>query len=52
MEVGIANSFNIKGSVNAKNCGDLQKESDIDGFLVGGASLKAADFSTITHCRA
>lgn len=24
-----------QGSVNAKNCSDLQKESDIDGFLVG-----------------
>ncbi|KAK3341006.1 Triosephosphate isomerase [Neurospora tetraspora] len=28
------------GSVNAKNCKDLAKEEDIDGFLVGGASLK------------
>ncbi|KAK3399212.1 Triosephosphate isomerase [Sordaria brevicollis] len=28
------------GSVNAKNCKDLAKEADIDGFLVGGASLK------------
>jgi len=28
------------GSVNAKNCKDLSKEKDIDGFLVGGASLK------------
>lgn len=28
------------GSVNAKNCKDLAKEKDIDGFLVGGASLK------------
>lgn len=28
------------GSVNAKNCKDLAKEQDIDGFLVGGASLK------------
>ncbi len=40
------------GSVNAKNCGDLQKEEDIDGFLVGGASLKAADFLTICKCNA
>jgi triosephosphate isomerase len=39
------------GSVNAKNCSDLSKEKDIDGFLVGGASLKEADFSSITHCR-
>ncbi|KAK4456593.1 Triosephosphate isomerase [Cladorrhinum samala] len=28
------------GSVNAKNCKELAKEKDIDGFLVGGASLK------------
>jgi triosephosphate isomerase len=28
------------GSVNEKNCKDLSKEKDIDGFLVGGASLK------------
>lgn len=28
------------GSVSAKNCKDLAKEKDIDGFLVGGASLK------------
>jgi Triosephosphate isomerase len=28
------------GSVNAKNCRELAKQPDIDGFLVGGASLK------------
>jgi len=28
------------GSVNEKNCKDLAKQKDIDGFLVGGASLK------------
>ena len=28
------------GSVKGKNCNDLMKEVDIDGFLVGGASLK------------
>ncbi|KAF2432430.1 Triosephosphate isomerase [Tothia fuscella] len=28
------------GSVNAKNCKELGKQADIDGFLVGGASLK------------
>lgn len=28
------------GSVNPKNCGELAKLPDIDGFLVGGASLK------------
>ena len=30
------------GSVNEKNCKELAKQSDIDGFLVGGASLKPA----------
>jgi len=28
------------GSVTASNCRELAKECDIDGFLVGGASLK------------
>ena len=28
------------GSVSEKNCRELAKEADIDGFLVGGASLK------------
>jgi len=28
------------GSVNGKNCKDLASRPDIDGFLVGGASLK------------
>ncbi|KAF7924108.1 uncharacterized protein EAE97_010720 [Botrytis byssoidea] len=30
------------GSVSEKNCKDLSKQEDIDGFLVGGASLKPA----------
>ncbi|TQV99882.1 hypothetical protein V2A60_005310 [Cordyceps javanica] len=30
------------GSVNEKNCAELGKQADIDGFLVGGASLKPA----------
>jgi len=30
------------GSVSPSNCKDLAKEKDIDGFLVGGASLKPA----------
>eukprot|EP01054_Gregarina_sp_Poly1_P010613 Gregarina_sp_Poly_1__10612@NODE_793_length_6259_cov_699_484819_g455_i1_p2_GENE_NODE_793_length_6259_cov_699_484819_g455_i1NODE_793_length_6259_cov_699_484819_g455_i1_p2_ORF_typecomplete_len254_score48_69TIM/PF00121_18/2_2e92CutC/PF03932_14/0_0016_NODE_793_length_6259_cov_699_484819_g455_i154546215 len=34
------------GSVNEKNCDELAKMPDIDGFLVGGASLKPA-FSTV-----
>ena len=30
------------GSVTETNCGDLIKQVDVDGFLVGGASLKPA----------
>lgn len=30
------------GSVSEKNCRELAKQADIDGFLVGGASLKPA----------
>ena len=37
------------GSVNAKNAADLFAMSDIDGGLVGGASLKVPDFTTIAN---
>ncbi|HEY5858460.1 MAG TPA: triose-phosphate isomerase [Aldersonia sp.] len=33
------------GSANAKNIGELLAETDVDGALVGGASLKADDFA-------
>lgn len=35
------------GSMNATNAAELLAQPDIDGGLVGGASLKAADFLTI-----
>ncbi|MBL7942944.1 MAG: triose-phosphate isomerase [Flavobacteriales bacterium] len=35
------------GSVNATNAGELMSCADIDGALVGGASLHARDFATI-----
>lgn len=38
------------GSMNAANCAELLAKQDIDGGLIGGASLKAEDFLTI--CRA
>jgi triosephosphate isomerase len=38
------------GSVSEKNCKELSQEADIDGFLVGGASLKPA-FVDIINCR-
>ena len=38
------------GSVKADNAAELFAKEDIDGALVGGASLKVADFTAI--CRA
>jgi len=35
------------GSVNPENAESLVRESDVDGFLVGGASLKAESFYAI-----
>jgi len=35
------------GSMNPGNAGDLLSQADIDGGLIGGASLKAADFLAI-----
>lgn len=37
------------GSMNAKNCKDLMAMPEIDGGLIGGASLKAADFASIVR---
>jgi len=37
------------GSVKGSNCGELITQADIDGFLVGGASLKE-DFLNIIKC--
>lgn len=34
--------FCLLGSVNGANCAELAKKEDIDGFLVGGASLKVS----------
>lgn len=35
------------GSMNAKNAAELLAQPDVDGGLIGGASLKAEDFSII-----
>ncbi|MBO5929317.1 MAG: triose-phosphate isomerase [Clostridia bacterium] len=35
------------GSMNAANAAELLAQSDVDGGLIGGASLKAPDFATI-----
>ena len=37
------------GSMNAKNCKELMAMPEIDGGLIGGASLKAEDFSVIVN---
>jgi triosephosphate isomerase (TIM) len=46
---GIANTVRILygGSVTAANISEFMHQPDIDGALVGGASLKADDFVTI-----
>ncbi|KAK9915905.1 hypothetical protein WJX75_005831 [Coccomyxa subellipsoidea] len=40
------------GSVNDKNSAELAGKEDVDGFLVGGASLQAASFATICNANA
>lgn len=36
------------GSVNAKNVGEIVGQADVDGALVGGASLKADEFAQLS----
>ena len=36
------------GSVNAKNIGDIVAQDDVDGALVGGASLDGEQFATLS----
>ncbi len=51
-DAGVAEQLRIQygGSMNATNAAELLAMPDIDGGLIGGASLKADDFLTI--CRA
>jgi triosephosphate isomerase len=37
------------GSVNGENAGDFFSQSEVDGALVGGASLKVTDYIQITN---
>jgi triosephosphate isomerase len=37
------------GSCNPKNAKELFEQEDVDGGLIGGASLKAEDFLAIIH---
>ena len=46
-EIATQISILYGGSVNAKNAAELFACNDIDGGLVGGASLKADEFATI-----
>ena len=46
-EVAGAVRIQYGGSVQAENCADLLSEPDIDGLLIGGASLQAASFLDI-----
>jgi triosephosphate isomerase (TIM) len=39
------------GSVTDANCAELAQQADINGFLVGGASLKATSFVSICNAR-
>ena len=47
----VARSVTIQygGSMNPKNAAELLAQPDIDGGLIGGASLKPADFTTIVN---
>ena len=48
-DAGVAENIIIQygGSMNAANAKELLAQPDIDGGLIGGASLKAEDFLTI-----
>jgi triosephosphate isomerase len=39
----------LKGSVKGNNANELAIQNDIDGFLVGGASLIGSEFLTIIN---
>ncbi|OMO74444.1 Triosephosphate isomerase [Corchorus capsularis] len=42
-EVASKTCINYGGSVNGSDWGELAKQEDINGFLVGGGSLKALE---------
>jgi triosephosphate isomerase len=46
-EVGDATTVQYGGSMNAANADELLAQPDVDGGLIGGASLKPADFAAI-----
>ena len=48
-EMAEATTIQYGGSMNAKNAAGLLAQPDIDGGLIGGASLKAPDFAAIVE---
>ncbi len=48
-EIAEATRILYGGSVKPDNVDGLMAQMDVDGALVGGASLKAADFARIIH---
>ena len=46
-DAALALRIQYGGSMNAKNASELLAQSDIDGGLIGGASLKIPDFTAI-----
>ena len=53
-DAGLADSVRIQygGSVRPGNAAELIAQPDIDGFLVGGSSLKAEEFTAIVRAAA
>ena len=48
-DVAKATTIQYGGSMNAGNCAELLSKENVDGGLIGGASLKAPDFATIIN---
>ena len=48
-EAADATTIQYGGSMNAKNAAELVAQPDVDGGLIGGASLKAPDFAAIVE---
>lgn len=48
-EIADATTIQYGGSMNAGNAAELLAQPDVDGGLIGGASLKPADFAAIVQ---
>lgn len=51
VEISSNTSILYGGSVSPQNARELSQKPNIDGFLVGGASLKSDSFSAIIHSK-